>query len=539
MKEAFLQNLEVLPGNLGNHLLISVVPLLLGFALSFPLAILAVRRPRLRYPTLTVVSVIQTIPSLALLALMVPVLVGLGWLTGRMFGFDIPALGLYPTLIALTLYSMLPMLRNMVTGILGVDPAITEAARGAGMTSSQSLWRIELPLALPVIIAGVRTATVWTVGIATLATPVGQRCLGNYIFRGLQTRDWFSVLFGCIVSALVAVFLDFMIGRLQAAAEQRRRIAALANIALLAFVVVCGISTPRIVHWFESGASATATTSAADTGAVAENESENPTIVIGSKAFTEQYILSQCIADLLQEHGFETRQRQSLGSTVVFDGLCDGEIGCYVDYSGTIWANHMKREGSAPPWQVLAEVNGWLAENHGIRSLGALGFENSYALAMRREQAEQLQIESIADLARHATKLKIGGDYEFFGRPEWQAIQNVYQLHFADREVYDATFMYEALNTEQVDVISAFSTDGRIEAYDLRVLTDPRNAVPPYDALLLIAPRLADNNELTDALSSLIGHLDAEAMRTANYMVDRQQDKKTIAEAADWLRDQL
>lgn len=135
--------------------------------------------------------------------------------------------------------------------------------------------------------------------------------------------------------------------------------------------------------------------------------------------------------------------------------------------------------------------------------------------------------------------MKIGGDYEFFGRPEWQAIQNVYQLHFADREVYDATFMYEALNTEQVDVISAFSTDGRIEAYDLRVLTDPRNAVPPYDALLLIAPRLADNNELTDALSSLIGHLDAEAMRTANYMVDRQQDKKTIAEAADWLRDQL
>lgn len=537
MKETLWQNLEVLPGNLGNHLLISVLPLLLGLVISFPLAVLAVRKPRLRYPTLTAVSVIQTIPSLALLALMVPLLVGVGWLTSRTLGLDIAALGLYPTLIALTLYSMLPMLRNMVTGILGVDPAVTEAARGVGMTPMQSLWKIELPLALPVIIAGIRTATVWTVGIATLATPVGQRCLGNYIFRGLQTRDWATVLFGCVAAAAVAIVLDFMIGRLQIAAEQRRPFAAGVTGTLLGLLVASGIAAPQVADWIRASQEAPRAEAAAQP--TAERTDTEAPLVIGSKAFTEQYILAQVIAGLLQQEGIRTRTKESLGSTVIFDGLTSGEIDCYVDYTGTIWANHMEREGSPAAWKVRTQVAGWLAGEHDVRTLGTLGFENAYVLAMRRQHAEELGVASIADLAEHAPKLKMGSDYEFFGRPEWKALREAYGLKFADRIVYDATFMYEALDTGQVDVISAFSTEGRIRAYDLKVLSDPKHSIPPYDAILLLSSQAADRPQVARALAPLVEAVSLDTMRTANYMVDRQDDKRTVGAAATWLRKRI
>lgn len=533
--QALSDQFAVLPGRLANHLLITVLPLALGLAISIPLAILAVRNRRLRYPALTVVSIIQTIPSLALLALMVPVLVGLGSLTMRLAGFNIPALGFYPTVMALTLYSMLPILRNTVTGILDVDPAFTEAARGVGMTPLQSLWKVELPLALPVIIAGVRTATVWTVGIATLATPVGQPCLGNYIFAGLQTRNWIAVLFGCIAAAALAIVLDLLIGGLQRAVDERRPRLGLYSAAALAGIFFVGLIAPTAVAWLRPAPQQTTVVQGEDGPA---NE-EIGVVVVGSKTFTEQYILADLIVDLLNDAGFRTRKLESLGSTVVFDGLTSGEIDCYVDYSGTIWANHMQRSGSGAPWRVLAEVEGWLAREHNVRSLGSLGFENAYALAMTRARAEELGIRSITDLARHAPDLRIGGDYEFFDRPEWRELREAYGLSFEDRVSYDSTFMYDAVVNGDVDVISAFSSDGCIEQYDLVLLADPRNAIPPYDALLLLSTDAGNNDRIAAALLPLIGAIDVEEMRTANYMVDRDEDKRTISEAAIWLRERL
>ena len=176
------EQFAVLPDYLGNHLLITIIPLLLAVAVSVPLGVVLARRRRLRGPVLALASVAQTIPGLALLALMVPVLILVARATNQMFGGALPALGWPPALAALTLYAILPILRNTVTGLTGVDPELREAARALGMTPGQSLWQVELPLALPVIVAGIRTATVWTVGTATLATPVGQTCLGNYIF---------------------------------------------------------------------------------------------------------------------------------------------------------------------------------------------------------------------------------------------------------------------------------------------------------------------------------------------------------------------
>jgi osmoprotectant transport system permease protein len=518
------EQLAVLPDYLGHHLVISIIPLLLGIAISLPLAVAMVRRERLRYPVETLAGLIQTIPSLALLALMVPVLAGLSALTARAMNIEFSALGFAPTVIALTLYSTLPMIRNTVTGILEVDPDMTEAARALGMTPSQVLWKVEVPLAAPMIIAGIRTATVWVVGIATLATPVGQTCLGNYIFMGLQTRNWTSVLFGCVAAALLAIVLDALIGVVERASRTRDSRRALAAGMAMILLLAGGLAAPSLARrWQGRGPVANA----------------GPPLKIGSKTFTEQYILAALIEHRLAAAGFETTEVTSLGSTVIFDALAHGEIDAYVDYTGTIWANHMGRDGPAGPDTVLSEVASWLEATHGIRCLGPLGFENAYALAMREDRASGLKILTIGDLARHAPEMKIGGDYEFFGRPEWRSLRAAYGLRFAAQVSFDSTFMYYAVSRGEVDVISAFSSDGRIAAFELAVLEDPQNVIPPYDAVLLLSRQAAGRPGVAEALAPLIGAIDVELMRQANQMVDREPDKTTVGEAARWLAERI
>lgn len=220
--------------------------------------------------------------------------------------------------------------------------------------------------------------------------------------------------------------------------------------------------------------------------------------------------------------GLATRVAQSLGSTVAFDALRAGEIDLYVDYSGTIWATIMKA-GAKPGSRedVLAAVSAYLRREHRIAVAGALGFENAYALAMRREHASRLGIRRISDLAPIAPSLTIGGDYEFFGRNEWRVVRDTYGIDFGGQRSMDSSLMYQAVSQGSVDVISAFSTDGRIESLDLVLLEDDRNAIPPYDAVILASSSLqARHPEVIDALRRLEGAIDAERMRLMNRAVD-------------------
>jgi osmoprotectant transport system permease protein len=482
------------PNFFANHVLLVIGALLFGIALSLPLAALAIRKPRLAGPLLGLASIVQTIPGLALLALMVPLL-------GR--------IGVVPALLALILYSMLPILRNTVTGALEVDPNVVEAARGIGMTEDQILLRVRFPLAAPIIVAGIRTSAVWTVGMATLSTPVGATSLGNYIFSGLQTQNTVAVLLGCFGAALLAISLDALIRLAEIAAALRdgRR----AWIALACFVVALGLSTaPVLADLFE--------------------DRSRPRVRVGAKTFTEQYILAALITEKLDDAGFDVVRHDGLGSTVIFQALANDEIDVYVDYSGTLWANHLKREDTESAESVLAEVKRWLLAEHEILSLGALGFENAYAFAMRVDRAEELGIETLEDLAAYSPGLSVGGDYEFFFRPEWAAVRDGYAMQFAEERSFDSTLMYTAVSEGHVDVISAFSTDGRIAAFDLVVLGDPRGALPPYDGMLLLSKSAAENSRLVAALRPLIGRIDDSAMRNANRRVDL--DHRPIAEVA-------
>ncbi|MBX3264551.1 MAG: ABC transporter permease subunit [Labilithrix sp.] len=487
------EQLALLPEYLGAHLRLTLAALLVGIAISLPIGVLVTRRRWLEQPVLGVASVIQTIPSLALLAVMVPLLAAAG----------VSSIGFLPAFLGLVLYSLLPILRNTVTGISGVDPAYIEAARGVGMTERQQLLRVELPLAMPVIIAGVRTSTVWTVGVATLSTPVGATSLGNYIFSGLQTRNYDAVFVGCVAAAALALTLDGVV-RLLAAGLARRRRGALA--LALGALALLGIWT---------------------VAPLARGAGRADRVVVGSKTFTEQYVLSEILRGQIERRtGLPTDTAQSLGSSVVFDALRSGEIDAYVDYSGTIWATVMHREAAgAARADVLDEVGRYLREAHGVVLVGALGFENAYALAMPRARAAELGTRTVSDLARAAPRLAMGGDYEFFGRPEWRSLEAAYGLRPGSRRSMDASLMYQAAATGEVDVISAFSTDGRIAAADLVVLEDDKGAIPPYDAIVLASARLAERHpEAVAALRELVGTIDADAMRAMNMAVDRDHE---------------
>lgn len=502
MNEALRNNIAErfaeLPALLGGHMQLSISALVLGAVISIPLGVLAARSPRVRGPVLGVASVAQTIPGLALLALMVPLLGG--------------TIGFIPAFIALVLYSLLPTLRNTVTGIHGVDPALIEAATGIGMTGPQVLWRVQLPLALPVIVAGLRTATVWVVGTATLSTPVGEPSLGNYIFLGLQTRNHVATIMGCVFAALLAIVLDQLIGQIEKALSRRERGRLWAASGVLGAVVAAALLAPLWPTNQEAGPVTAAPT--------AVGEVERKPIIVASKSFTEQYVLAQLLADRLVTAGIEVDRKPSMGSAVLFNALSGGEIDVYVDYTGTLWATVLKREGSKDPLTTQIETCASILEEYGVVCLGPLGFENAYALAMRQDAAKKAGIASIDDLTAAAPKLKIGGDLEFFGREEFTRLESLYGLAFQEKVGMDAALMYQAAESGSVDVISAYSTDGRILASGLVVLDDTRQAFPPYDAIVLLSPRAARDRAVVKALRPLVGSIDDDMMRRANKRVD-------------------
>jgi osmoprotectant transport system permease protein len=501
----FLDAMARVPDLLAAHLLLAASALLLGLAISLPLAILCARRPTVARIALGFASLIQTIPSLALLALFYPLLLSLSALIGG----GIPALGFLPSLLALTLYALLPILRNGVTGLNGIDPAVIEAADGVGMTSWQKLRLVEAPLVAPVLMAGIRTAAVWTIGAATLSTTVGQPSLGDMIFAGLQTQNWALVLAGCVSAAGLALAVDALLGAIEYGIRRRRR----APVAAAAVMLLAGVALALAPSW-PRGA---------------------PEITIGAKNFSEQYILARLIGHRLEREGYRVRYRDGLGSAVVFGALSGGDIDLYVEYAGTIWTNQMRRTDNPHAPAMLGEIGRWSEREHGIRLLGALGFENAYAFAMRADVAKSHRIATLDDLVGAAPRLNLGADLEFLERPEWAAVRRAYPLNFATAQAYSPTFMYRALDSGRADVISAFSSDGRIAAQHLIVLADPRHAIPHYDAILLVGPKHAQDTKLTRALRSLVGRIPVAAMREANYRVDRDADKDSPEAAAHWL----
>ena len=469
-----------------QHLVLVVISTGIAIALGIPLGVLAAKRPRIGAPLVGFANLVQTIPSLALLGFLIP----LPFIGG---------IGPRAALVALVLYGLLPILRTTNAGVRGIDPSIREAALAMGMRPRQMLWLVELPLAFPAMLAGIRVATVVGVGTATIAAAIGAGGLGEYIFRGLSMVDGTVILAGALPAAVMALAADGVLARAEHWARRRHPI----HFRLALVPIVLALLTTIVV--------------------VASSWQRRPTIVVGSKNFTEQVILGELVAQTLERDGLQVDRRLNLGGTFICDrALRAGDIDVYVEYTGTALAAIFHRPVDHNRASVVTTVRQQYAST-GRTMLAPLGFNNTFAILVRRVDARALNLRTISDLSVHAPRLRAGFGYEFLERADgFPGLARTYDLRFAEQpRVMDLALTYRALADRQVDVIAGDATAGLIDALDLFMLEDDRHYFPPYDAVPVVnTTTLLHDPRIGASLQRLAGRVRETDMRQMNYAVE-------------------
>jgi osmoprotectant transport system permease protein len=475
------------------HLDLVLEALLLAVAIGVPLGILASRSRPAERVVISLANVLQTIPSLALLGFLLILFHG--------------AIGKPPARAALVIYALLPIIKNTILGLQGIDRGVSEAALGLGMTPWQRLTIVELPLAVPIILGGVRVAAVASVGMATIAAAIGAKGLGSYIFRGLALSDSRLILLGSIPAALLALACDAALGEVEHSLDPK--------------------SPPRSpVRTWLAGSAILILLAIAAFGALGDltSGSDGKTIVIGSKDSAEPILLGHMLGDLIEDRtDLNVDRRLNLGGTLVcYNALRSGGLDAYVEYTGTALTTILKEDPLYDPEAVLGRVRAGVRRD-GIDCLDPLGFENTFAMLMRRTQAERLGIRRISDLRAHLGSIRSGFGPEFMNRPDgYPGLIRAYGLNFANRpREMDRNLLYEALAQGSIDLAAGDSTDGRVATLDLVALVDDRHYFPPYQAVPLVREEILRRHPaLRAALNGLAGKLDATTMRELNHQID-------------------
>ncbi len=490
----------------GEHLFLVAIAMLCASAIGIPLGIGLTRYPRLAKPILGIANILQTIPSLAIFGFLisVPFLGGIGSV---------------PAIVALALYALLPLIQNTYVGIQGVDAAIREAGWGMGMTSLQLLLRVEVPLAFGVILAGVRVATVISVGMATIAAAIGGGGLGVLIFRGIATVNNELIWAGAIPAAGLAVVADFALGLLekqvtQQRSQQRSKKPAIA-IALAILGLVAGVA---IAH-----------------------RPAPETIAIGSKNFTEQVILGELLAQQIEaKTALKVDRRFNLGGTLIcHEAVKAGKIAGYVEYTGTALTAILKQPTRQNPKQVYELVKQAYLQKFNLEVEAPLGFNNTFALIIRGEEAKRLGIKTLSEAAQYTSKWQAGFGPEFLERQDgYPGLAKTYGFRFTKApKQMELGLMYPALRDKQVDIIAANSTDGLIPALNLVILEDDKAYFPPYEAVPVFNQGvLKQHPELRTAIQQLAGLISTAEMQRMNYQVDNQhRPVETVVK--EWLQE--
>jgi osmoprotectant transport system permease protein len=477
-----------LAGMLERHLLLVMLSTAAAILVGVPAGVLAAHRPRLGRPVLVLANVAQTIPSLALLGFLLP----LPFIGG---------VGPRTAIVALILYALLPIVRSTVAGLNAIDPAVIEAGIAMGMTRRQLLRLVELPLALPSIVAGIRVATVVTIGTATIAAAVGAGGLGEYIFRGLSMVDATVILAGAVPAAILALAADAVLTWIERQLAPGRTRRSGRRLAL-----------------------AGATTLAVSAGLVGAAVIEDPAaVVVGSKNFTEQVILGELIAQTLEARGIPVTRRLNLGGTFVCDqAIRAGDIDVYVEYTGTALTAILKQPVNRDADAVLNTTRELYAGS-GLSVLPPLGFNNTFAILVRQDDAAALGLRSIGDLQRAPAGWTPGFGYEFVERADgYRGLAAAYGLHFArEPRVMDLTLMYRALANREIDLAAGDATSALIDALKLTQLEDDRAYFPPYHAVPIVRSTVVLRSPaVRAALEALAGGISEGEMRALNYAVD-------------------
>ena len=487
-----------------QHVKLVLIAIVTAVAIGVPTGILLTRHRALRGPVLGIANIMQTIPSLALFGFLIP----LPFIGG---------IGARTALVALVLYSLLPIIRNTITGIMGVEPSVREAAVAMGMTDGQVLRQVELPLAMGVIVTGVRVATVIAVGVTTIAAAVGAGGLGVYIFRGLRQYDNNLLLAGALSAALLALAADSLLGlaerRLTVTADHkpaRPRLRKLAPVAAAVIIVVIGVLLLR------------------------GGSSNTDKVRIGSKDFTESVLLAEIVAQMLEARGIAVERRYELGGNLPHEALTSGTLDLYPEYTGTSYTSILHHKPITDPRAVYAQVKQEYADKFDVEVSPPLGFENTFAILVRGADARQLKLKTISDAVPQTSKWRAGFGQDFMSREDgYPGFSKAYGLNFAEVREMDLSLTYIALSSRQVDLIAGNSTEGRIATLDLFQLADNRHYFPPYEGIYLVRQdTLARVPALQEVLAKLANAITTEDMRRLNYEIDgnRRDPKEVIRE---------
>ena len=488
---------------IAQHIEIAFSATFLALLIGIPLGILMQYQKKIKASLLAITNIFQTIPSLALLAFLVPFL----------------GIGFKPTITVLVIYALLPVVRNTYTGLAQVPEVSIEAARAMGFTLWQRLRIVELPLAMPVILSGVRVAVAMTIGITTIAAFIGAGGLGDFINTGLSMANKQLILLGAIPTALLALAVDFLIASFEIKLSRRLIKKSRVIVSLLLAVLIASILVFHFVRYCA--------------------DFRKSTVVIASKNFTEQFILANIMADLIEDYtDLKVKKVFNLETTeVIHQAMLSKQVDIYAEYTGTAYFVILKQYQKLPSEELFDFVKKAYQKRYQIVWLSPFGFDDSQTLAIKESLARSRHLKKLSDLVLLAPRLSLAAPAEFLVRKDaYPLLQQNYGFRFKSIAQMEPSLLYQAIDHQAVDVIEVFSTDGRLQQYHLVSLQDDLAVYPAYRVVPLIRQEtLKTYPEIANALERIAGKIDANTMRHLNYLVDmKHQSPEKVA--SDFLK---
>ena len=485
-----------------EHILISLLAISIASVLGIILGIIISEYRRFSGLILGTVNILYTIPSIALLG----------------FFITITGVGNTTALIALIIYALLPIIRSTYTGIVNINPLIIEASEGMGSTKLQQLFKVKLPLALPVLMSGIRNMVTMTIALAGIASFVGAGGLGVAIYRGITTNNSAMTFLGSLLIAILALIFDFILGLIEKRLTNHKRVKYKINpklIILGLFIVIFGA-------YFSL------------------NSKKDKTINIATKPMTEGYILGQMLTELIEQ---DTDLKVNItngvggGTSNIHPAIVKGEFDLYPEYTGTSWEAVLKKEASYDE-SKFDELQKEYKEKYNLEYVNLYGFNNTYGLAVNKDIAEKYNLKTYSDLAAVSNNLIFGAEYDFFEREDgYKELQKVYNMNFKKQIDMDIGLKYQAMKDKKIDVMVIFTTDGQLAISDVVVLEDDKKMYPSYRAGTVVRSEiLSEYPELKPVLEKLNNILDDKTMADLNYQVE-SEGKKPEDVAREYLQE--
>ena len=485
-----------------EHILISLLAISIASVLGVILGIIISEYRKFSGLILGTVNILYTIPSIALLG----------------FFITITGVGNTTALIALIIYALLPIIRSTYTGIVNINPLIIEASEGMGSTKLQQLFKVKLPLALPVLMSGIRNMVTMTIALAGIASFVGAGGLGVAIYRGITTNNSAMTFLGSLLIAILALVFDFILGLIEKRLTNHKRTKYKINLKVIIlglFIVIFGV-------YFSL------------------NSKKDKTINIATKPMTEGYILGQMLTELIEQ---DTDLKVNItngvggGTSNIHPAIVKGEFDLYPEYTGTSWEAVLKKEGSYDE-SKFDELQKEYKEKYNLEYVNLYGFNNTYGLAVNKDIAEKYNLKTYSDLAKVSNNLIFGAEYDFFEREDgYKELQKVYNMNFKKQIDMDIGLKYQAMKDKKIDVMVIFTTDGQLAISDVVVLEDDKKMYPSYRAGTVIRSEiLSEYPELKPVLEKLNNILDDKTMADLNYQVE-SEGKKPEDVAREYLQE--